>query len=41
MAVHNEEEEARSSGAAAFMGLGVALVWLAIVGGISYWLAAH
>ena len=41
MAVHNEQEEARSSGTAAFMGLGIAVVWLAIVAGIAYSLAAH
>lgn len=36
---HDEREEARTSSRAAFTGLAVALVWLAIVGGISYFLA--
>jgi hypothetical protein len=33
---HDEVTDARESRNAAFMGLGAALVWLLIVGGISY-----
>lgn len=33
---HDEHEHARSSTAAALTGLAVALVWLAIVAGISF-----
>ncbi|HEX2189249.1 MAG TPA: hypothetical protein VHG51_10150 [Longimicrobiaceae bacterium] len=36
---HDDQQEARSSTSAALTGLGVALVWLAIVAGISYYLA--
>lgn len=36
---HDEQEEARTSTRAALTGLVVALVWLAIVAGISYALA--
>lgn len=38
-ATHDEQEHARSSTRAALTGLGVALVWLAVVGGISYFWA--
>ena len=33
---HDENEHARSSTAAAFTGLAVALVWLAFVAGLSF-----
>ena len=38
-ATHDEHENARSSTKAALTGLGVALVWLAVVAGISYFWA--
>lgn len=39
MTTTHEEQESRASTRAALTGLGVALVWLAVVAGISFFLA--